>query len=146
MRLMTIGFTQKSAERFFDLLSTNGVDLLLDIRLNPDGQLSGFAKRGDLPYFLRRLADCDYRHLPILAPTQEILSDVRKDHDWHSYTRRFEALMDEREVPDVLDRTMFEQHTCCLLCSEAKSAECHRSLVAQRVQRVWSNVDVIHLK
>jgi uncharacterized protein (DUF488 family) len=145
MRLLTIGFTQKSAERFFDLLASNGVNMLLDIRLNPDGQLSGFAKRGDLPFFLRHLTNCDYQHLPILAPTQEIMADVRKDHDWMSYTRRFEALMDDRYVPDALDRALFEQHVCCLLCSEAKPAQCHRDLVAKRLQRVWDDVEVVHL-
>jgi uncharacterized protein (DUF488 family) len=145
MQLMTIGFTQKAAERFFELLASNGVDLLLDVRLNPDGQLSGFAKRGDLPFFLRRLVNSDYLHLPILAPTQEIMSDVRKDHDWATYTSRFEALMDERGVPDALDRAMFEGHTCCLLCSEAKPNECHRQLIAERLKRVWGDVEVVHL-
>lgn len=145
MRLVTIGFTQKSAERFFDLLAANGVDLLVDVRLNPDGQLSGFAKRGDLPFFLRRLINCDYQHLPILAPTQEIMADVRRDRDWQSYRLRFEALMDERGVPETLDRAMFEQHTCCLLCSEAKPKACHRQLIADRLQRAWGDVEVVHL-
>jgi uncharacterized protein (DUF488 family) len=48
MRLYTIGFTQKSAETFFDLLRQHGVQRLVDIRLNPNGQLSGFAKQNPL--------------------------------------------------------------------------------------------------
>ena len=46
--LYTIGFTQKTAEGFFALLKTNGVKVLVDIRLKPDSQLSGFAKGRDL--------------------------------------------------------------------------------------------------
>ena len=53
--LHTIGFTQKPAARFFDLLRHHGVGRLIDIRLNPHGQLSGFAKGSDLPFFLDRL-------------------------------------------------------------------------------------------
>jgi uncharacterized protein (DUF488 family) len=54
MQLYTIGFTQKSAEHFFTLLRTNQVQVLVDTRLKPDSQLSGFAKGRDLPYFLSR--------------------------------------------------------------------------------------------
>ena len=145
MRLYTIGFTQKSAERFFGLLREHGVGRLLDIRLNPDGQLLGFAKRADLPYFLDRLAGCDYRHLPELAPTAEILSGYRADKDWDRYVRRFEALMDERAVPASLDRRVFEDGASCLLCSEHQPAQCHRRLVAERLARVWPDVEIVHL-
>ena len=78
MKLYTIGFTKKSAEQFFSLLRENGVRLLADIRLHPGGQLAGFAKQDDLRYFLRALADCDYVHLPQLAPTGEQLSAYRQ--------------------------------------------------------------------
>jgi uncharacterized protein (DUF488 family) len=145
MRLLTIGFTQKSAEQFFDLIVTNSVQVLVDIRLHPEGQLAGFAKRGDLPFFLRRLARCDYRHVPLLAPSGEILTDYRKDHDWSRYVRRFEALMDERRVPESLDRVLFEGNDCCLLCSEATPERCHRRLVAERMARVWKDVEIVHL-
>ena len=43
MKLYTIGFTQKPAERFFGLLAEHGVEQVIDIRLKPNGQLSGFA-------------------------------------------------------------------------------------------------------
>jgi uncharacterized protein (DUF488 family) len=145
VRILTIGFTQKSAERFFGLLSSNGVQVLVDIRLHPDGQLAGFAKRADLPFFLRKLADCNYRHLPVLAPTEEILKSYRKDNDWNGYVRRFEALMDERGIPDALDRSLFEQHDCCLLCSEATPEHCHRRLIAERMARAWPDVEIVHL-
>ena len=82
MRLHTIGFTKKSAERFFGLLREHGVERLVDVRLHPGGQLAGLPKQGDLRYSLANLFDCDYRHLPELAPSDEILSEYRKDHDW----------------------------------------------------------------
>jgi uncharacterized protein (DUF488 family) len=145
MRLLTIGFTQKSAEQFFDLILTNSVQVLVDVRLHPDGQLAGFAKRGDLPFFLRRLANCDYRHVPTLAPAEEILKDYRNDRDWNRYVSRFEALMDERRVPESLDRAFFEGNDCCLLCSEATPERCHRRLIAERMARTWTDVEVVHL-
>lgn len=145
MKLYTIGFTKKSARQFFELLRNNGVQRLLDIRLHPDGQLSGFAKGDDLAYFLSRLASCEYYHLAVLAPTDDILSDYRKDHDWPRYEQRFGQLMDQRDVPAALDRELFVQRVCCLLCSEATPEHCHRRLVAERLARVWPGLEIVHL-
>ena len=145
MKLYTIGFTQKSAERFFELLREHGVERVVDIRLKPGGQLSGFAKQNDLAWFLDTLNGAEYVHLPILAPAAEIRDDYRKDHDWERYVPRFEALMDERGVPDILDRVSFEQQPSCLLCSEPTPERCHRRLIAERLARSWPDVDIMHL-
>jgi uncharacterized protein (DUF488 family) len=145
MKLYTIGFTQKSAQRFFELLQQNGASCLVDIRLHPGGQLSGFAKQEDLRYFLSRLIRCEYRHMPVLAPEDDFLAQYRKDRNWSRYVERFEALMDAREVPRVLDRSLFENNVCCLLCSEANPERCHRRLVAERMAREWPGVEVVHL-
>ncbi len=51
--LCTIGFTGKTAEEFFTLLTNAGVRQVIDIRQNRSGQLSAFAKHPDLAY--RRL-------------------------------------------------------------------------------------------
>jgi len=144
--LYTIGFTQKSAQQFFSLLLENGVQRLVDIRLNPHGQLSGFARQEDLPYFLNKLAGgCQYLYLPLLAPTRELLKEIRESGDWEHYVPRFEALMDERSVPAALDRSIFESAACCLLCSEATPDHCHRRLVAERLARSWPGVQIVHL-
>lgn len=43
INLFNIGFTQKTAEEFFGILKKNKINCLVDIRLNPNGQLSRFA-------------------------------------------------------------------------------------------------------
>ena len=146
MRIYTIGFTQKRAEVFFELLRQNEVKRLVDIRLRPGGQLSGFAKQDDLPFFLSKLADgCQYVHLPELAPTDEILNNYRSDHDWEKYAERFDKLMEERGIPDILNPSDFEESSSCLLCSEPTAAHCHRRLVAERLASDLQNVEIIHL-
>ena len=52
MEIYSIGFTQKTAERFFTRIKDAGIRLLLDVRLNNVSQLGGFAKRADLAFFL----------------------------------------------------------------------------------------------
>lgn len=74
----TIGFTQTSAERFFDRLSEAGVRRVIDIRLHNTNQLAGFAKRDDLAYFLGALANIEYMHELSLAPDEALLDAYRK--------------------------------------------------------------------
>ncbi|MGH7193047.1 MAG: DUF488 family protein [Candidatus Saccharimonadales bacterium] len=145
VKLYTIGFTKKSAERFFTLLQQHGVARLIDIRRHPEGQLAGFAKQGDLTYFLKELAGCDYYHLLELAPTDELLRPYQKSHDWPAYERGFAALMEARRIPHALDRDLFTTASCCLLCSEATPEQCHRRLVAERLAVAWPELEIAHL-
>lgn len=144
MKIYTIGFSGKTAEQFFKLLESNDISLIVDTRLRPDGQLSAFARKGDLPYLLQRLISARYIHWPILSPTDDILSAYRKDKDWNRYVQRFEQLMDDRDIPNAIDRTLFERHAACLLCSEATPERCHRRLVAERMAMAWEG-EIAHL-
>ena len=55
MKLFTIGFTKKTARRFFEMLRTSGARSVVDVRLNNVSQLAGFAKKEDLAYFLKEI-------------------------------------------------------------------------------------------
>lgn len=144
MRLFTIGFTRKTARRFFGLLQDAKVRRILDVRLNNVSQLSGFAKREDLAFFAEAIGGMDYVHLPQLAPTQIMLDDWRKGHKhWPTYERQFLALLAERRVETTLSQEQLAEG--CLLCSEAEPHHCHRRLVAEYLARHWGDVAIGHL-
>lgn len=143
VRIYTIGFTKKSAERFFTTLRDAGVVRVLDTRLNNNSQLAGFSKRDDLRYFLQRLAGIGYEHVADLAPTAELLAAYRKAKEgWAVYEEAFLALMQERKI-ETLPREIIAGG--CLLCSEATPDHCHRRLVAEYLQRHWGEVEIVHL-
>src|ERR1035437_7550994 len=145
MEIYSIGFTQKSAGEFFDTLKANGIERLLDVRLNNTSQLAGFAKQADLAYFLRQICGAAYEHEPLLAPTQEILDAYKKRKgDWTAYEREFLALMHEREVETNIDRAQFAQPTV-LLCSELTAEHCHRRLVLEYLAEKWGGITIHHL-
>ncbi|CAN5612260.1 hypothetical protein BH24CHL1_BH24CHL1_18240 [soil metagenome] len=145
MQIYTIGFTQKSAAQFFGKLRDAGIKTLVDIRLNNSSQLAAFTKRSDLPFFLKEICSADYLHEPLLAPTQEILTNYKKNGaSWDDYTRDFLRLMDERKVDENVDRALFATATV-LLCSEPTPENCHRRLVAEYLQSKWGNVNIVHL-
>ena len=145
MTLFTIGFTQKSAERFFGTLRKAGVRQLLDVRLHNVSQLAGFAKRDDLKYFAKALAGIEYEHVPECAPTQEILDSYRKQRspDWKRYEREFRALMKSRRIEKVMRPGRLDR--ACLLCAEAKPEHCHRRLVAEYLKQTWKDIEIEHL-
>jgi uncharacterized protein (DUF488 family) len=144
VKLFTIGFTRKSAERFFALLRAADVRSVIDVRLNNRSQLAGFAKKGDLAYFLRVICGMDYVHQPALAPTPQMLDQYRKRQiDWPTYERQFLELMAERRVEEAIAPDTFAG--ACLLCSEDKPHQCHRRLVAEYLQQRWGGVDLVHL-
>lgn len=147
MNLFTIGFTKKSAERFFALLSESGVKRVVDVRLRPGTQLSGFAKKNDLEYFLRSICGIDYVHLPELAPDNEMLDDYRKSKAkdaWDKYEEQFLGLIEQRRIEQTIPQDVLDG--ACLLCSEDLHEHCHRRLVAEYLDRCWGNVNIIHLR
>lgn len=142
--MFTIGFTQKSAQKFFETLKRAGVKRVIDTRLNNVSQLAGFAKRSDLEYFLKAIDDIEYIHILDLAPTKDILDEYKKQKgNWSVYEQKFLKLMADRQIenrvsPDLADGA-------CLLCSEAKPHHCHRRLVAEYLNDRWGNVNICHL-
>jgi uncharacterized protein (DUF488 family) len=143
--VFTIGFTQTSAKDFFARLSKAGVKNILDVRLHNTSQLAGFAKADDLAFFLNRIGNIGYQHVPLLAPEDEMLSDYKKKKGaWSEYEQRFLTLMSERKIEDKLDLTTLDG--ACLLCSEHAPHHCHRRLVCDYLNTKWDNrLSVRHL-
>jgi uncharacterized protein (DUF488 family) len=144
MTLFTIGFTKKSARKFFEILRASGAKRVVDVRLNNVSQLAGFAKKDDLEYFLKEICGMDYTHVPELAPTQDMLDEYKKlKGDWDAYERRFLALMKERRIESTVPKEVIAEG--CLLCSEDKPHHCHRWLVAEYLKDHWGDVEIAHL-
>ena len=113
--------------------------------MNNSSQLAGFAKRGDLEFFLREIGKIDYVHEPLLAPTQPMIDDLKKKKgEWEVFERDFIGLMVQRRIEEELDRDLFDVPTV-LLCSEATAEHCHRRLVLEYLKNRWGNIEIIHL-
>ncbi len=144
LKVYTIGFTKKPAEKFFGLLRASGARRVVDVRLNNMSQLAGFARRDDLRFFLKTLCRMDYVHLPELAPTKEILDGYRKGGGgWPAYQRDFLKLLAERHIEEEIPQDLI--HEGCLLCSEDTPDHCHRRLVAEYLRDRWGKMEIIHL-
>lgn len=134
LKLFTIGFTQKSAEYFFELLAKKSVKKLIDTRLNNTGQLAGFSKRDDLKYFCRTILSTEYVHWQESAPEEIMLKAYKnKQISWTDYSVEYLAMLERRKVENSIG--LVSSGDACLLCSEAKPHHCHRSILADYLNK-----------
>ncbi len=145
MEIYTVGFTKKTAAQFFETLKRASIQQLVDVRLNNVSQLAGFSKRDDLAYFLKQICGAEYKHEPLLAPTQAMLDIYKKTKGtWDNYEREFLELMASRGVENKIPTALFEPRTV-LLCSEETAVHCHRRLVIEYLQTKWGPITMKHL-
>jgi len=145
MNLYTIGTNKKNAEDFFAILTNNKIEKLLDIRINNKSQLLGFSKGQDLKYFCERCHNIKYEHIPLFAPTKELLKRYQKDHDWPSYKNDFIRILTSRPIAQIFQKIAENSSNICLLCSESQSDKCHRKLVAEYISGLLKNIKISHL-
>lgn len=142
-RIYTIGFTKKGLSEFIRLLKDARIDLVVDIRLNPDSQLAGYSKRRDLTFLLKEGFGIDYCHEPQLAPSKEILGRYRKDGNWQTFEEGFLKLLGSRPILKIGEK-LINRGAICLLCSEPTPEYCHRRLVAEDWAK-YLGIEVCHL-
>lgn len=147
-RIATIGFAEKSAERFVSLLRDAGVVTVVDTRRWPDAPDAGYARQRDLPFLLSSAANIGYEHRPEVAPPSNLLDRYTRDEDWAGYVRDFEELVlaspdAKRAMTGLLARS--DNEMMALLCLEPTPQRCHRRLVAERMQEFDASLELIHL-
>jgi uncharacterized protein (DUF488 family) len=144
IKIFTIGYAGKNAREFFTILKQAGIRKVIDVRLYNTSQLAGFTKRQDIEYFLQAIVGAEYIHLPIMAPTKQLLNDYKKGLiNWQQYEKQFKSIIAQRQIEKHL--ILQDMDMSCFLCSEAKADNCHRGLVAEYLAKHWQNVSIRHL-
>jgi uncharacterized protein (DUF488 family) len=134
--LCTIGYERSTVAAFLTALEAAGVRLLVDVRAVASSRRPGFSKT--------KLAGnvagvgIDYLHLRGLGTPADGRAAARGGR--HAEMRRiFGEHLQTAAAQDDL-RTLIDivagDRTVCLLCFEADSAHCHRTLVAEAVAAV----------
>lgn len=144
-KIFTVGFAGWAAENFFARLRQAGVRKVIDTRLWADTQLSGFAKKRDLPFLLKNLSGTDYEHRIDLAPSESILKDFKdKRISWPEYEGRYLQLLHDRHIADKMSPD--DISNVCFLCAEKTSHQGHRRLLAEYLQKEWNRpIEIVHL-
>ena len=90
------------------------------------------------------MCNCEYVHIPDLAPTKEILKPYqKKEISWEVYEDKFMNLMQRRRIERYLRSEDF--NNSCLLCSEHRPHYCHRRLVLEYLKKFNNGIQSNHL-
>lgn len=141
-----MGFTQKCAEKFFELIKKNNIELLIDVRLNNQSQLAGFSKGRDLQYFLKEICNCKYDHNEMFAPTKDILDNYKKGKmSWNEYVEKYNLLLENRDAVKLFAKRYETYNRVLLLCSEPTPENCHRRLLAEKIFKSLDGINIKHI-
>ncbi|MEG1884456.1 MAG: DUF488 domain-containing protein, partial [Clostridia bacterium] len=124
---------------FIQLMKTNKIDLVLDVREIPLSRKKGFSKSA-LSYCLQEYG-IDYVHMKGLGSPKSIRDELHRTkdysaffHDYRWYVGRNFSYIQEAWEYVIDERT-------CLLCYESNYSECHRSIIAEILQNRMPYID-----
>jgi uncharacterized protein (DUF488 family) len=138
--MLTVGYEGISLSEFLDVLLAQGVGCIIDVRDVPLSRKPGFSKNS----LAQALAEVgiQYVHERILGTPKPIREALKATKNWQAYEKSYFEFLSPREEHLI---RIAEVEAACLLCFEANPLECHRSLVARRMQELNLISEVQHL-
>lgn len=145
MTVFTIGYEGLDIDDFMSLLSEHGIETVVDIRELPLSRKPGFSKKA-LANVLN-LSGLEYVHMVELGCPRPVRDGYRADGDWKRYTKGFLSHLKTQKDAIASLADLVESSTCALLCYEADFNFCHRSMVADAVnKRCGAEVEHIEVR
>jgi uncharacterized protein (DUF488 family) len=139
----TLGYQSHTLNTFFNLLSENDVDILVDVRQNPVSRKRGFSK-GFLEKRASRLG-IEYYHFACLGTPPRIRRLYSQTGNVKKALEEYEEhLRSHKKCLLSLIHTVTSKQFC-LLCLESDYTSCHRSIIAQHLAEMMG-CPPIHLK
>jgi uncharacterized protein (DUF488 family) len=131
VRLWTIGHSNRTLEQFIELLGSQKIELLADVRRFPGSRRLPHFNQENLS---KSLADAgiEYVHFPELGGRRKALANS-PNNAWR--VEAFRAYADFMMTPEFragIDRllALAQRKRTAIMCAEALWWQCHRSLIA----------------
>lgn len=141
-RIYTIGHSTRTLEEHVELLRTNGVARLADIRRYPGSRRYPHFSREALAESLPQHGIA-YAHMPELGGRRKPLPDSPNGAWRNEQFRAYADYMATAEFHDAIDQLLAFDDQTAIMCAEAVPWRCHRNLVSDELVR--RGVDVRHI-
>lgn len=128
--ICTIGHSNRPIGLFLDLLQSNGIVRLLDVRTVPRSRHNPQFNQDALPASLQGV-HIAYTHLPGLGGLRHARADS-PNAGWRNLSfRGYADYMQSPQFADQVQRVaeLARAERCVLMCAEAVPWRCHRSLI-----------------
>ena len=141
MKLFTIGYEKRALTDFLEILSSNAVDIVIDIRAVAFSRRKEYSKK-NLAASLKE-AGIDYVHMVELGSPKELRDKVKADENYDDFFAAYKKYL--RSQPEAIKRlfALARENTGCLLCYENDANRCHRRAVAERIAKKSKSVTEI---
>jgi uncharacterized protein (DUF488 family) len=144
LRVFTIGHSTRPISEFIELLRTNGIERLLDIRTIPRSRHNPQFDTDALAKSLHE-ANIEYIHMKELGGLRKPLPDSRNTGWRNAGFRGYADYMQTSEFEEAIARAIdlaLEKPTV-LMCAEAVPWRCHRSLTSDAL--VARGIEVLEI-
>jgi uncharacterized protein (DUF488 family) len=143
MKIYTVGYEGLDIDSFLSLLAENDIETVVDVREMPLSRKPGFSKKS-LASVLN-LSGREYVHMVDLGCPKPVRDRYREDGNWKRYTEGFMKHLKTQDEAIAELSALAATSNCALLCYEADSNFCHRSMVASAVKD-YCGARVTHIK
>ena len=143
MKIYTVGYEGLDIDSFLSLLAENDIETVVDVREMPLSRKPGFSKKS-LASVLN-LSGREYVHMVDLGCPKPVRDRYREDGNWKRYTEGFLKHIKTQDDAIAELSALAASANCALLCYEADSNFCHRSMVASAVKD-YCGARVTHIK
>lgn len=144
--LTTIGYEGGSIELYINKLLEADIRLLVDVRKNPISRKYGFSKK-TLSSLLSRMG-IEYVHIPELGIKSVDRKNLNNQSDYDRLFASYEktVLVEQAEAINAL-LEIYEKHKrIALTCFEKDHKQCHRSLLANKLNEISpEEIELTHL-
>ncbi|MBG0784538.1 MAG: DUF488 domain-containing protein [Anaerolineaceae bacterium] len=142
--LYSIGYEGMTIDRFLNILISNHIEVLFDVRGNPLSRKFGFSKT--------KLKECtqavgiNYIHLPGLGIPSANRKNLTTNEDLFKLFDRYydETLATATDTLNIIIDMVRDNHPSVLLCFEADYRLCHRSSICKKIYEL-SGITATHL-
>ena len=141
--IYTIGHSNHSPEKFVQLLTEAKIEVLVDVRSNPNSAWASYTKPHDLKPVLKA-AGIQYLYLG------DVLGGHPGDPDcYNPQTGKpdYESMQDKESFQRGLSRLSegVKNYRICIMCAEENPSSCHRNLlVGDSLRR--QGVQILHIR
>jgi len=143
-RVWTIGHSTRSAEELGELLNSNRIQTLVDVRSFPGSRRFPQFNHKRLAEYLDSLG-IDYKHLPSLGgrrkPKVDSKNTAWQNAAFRAYADYMETEEFEKGIAELLK--LAQEKPTAIMCAEAVWWKCHRSLIADYLKS--KGVEVMHV-
>jgi uncharacterized protein (DUF488 family) len=131
--LYTIGYEGRQIEDVTALLVDAGVELLVDVRKVPMSRRPAFRKNA----LASALEECGigYEGMSELGTPQPLRDYLADTKNYEVFFRRFGKNLDRCDDALYELTALARENRVAILCFEADALRCHRSVIAQRVEK-----------